>query len=58
MGLEKWDVVAGALLIEEAGGACVDFNLKKDYLESGNVIAGNLNIIAVLQNKIKPSMEK
>jgi len=58
MGLEKWDLAAGALIVEEAGGSCVDFNLKKDYLRTGNVIAGNLNMIAALQSKIKPSMEK
>lgn len=56
MGLEKWDIAAGSLIVSEAGGECIDFNLKKDYLESGNIIAGNLNVIASLQNKIKPSM--
>ncbi len=56
MGLEKWDMAAGALIVQEAGGDCMDFKLKKDYLENGNIIAGNLNIIAAMQNKIKPSM--
>lgn len=56
MGLEKWDMAAGALIVEEAGGSTVDFDLKKDYLNTGNVIAGNLNMIAALQNKIKASM--
>lgn len=56
MGLEKWDMAAGALIVEEAGGSTVDFDLKKDYLNTGNVIAGNLNMIASLQSKIKASM--
>ncbi|HFC30140.1 MAG TPA: inositol monophosphatase [Oceanospirillales bacterium] len=56
MGLEKWDMAAGALLVAEAGGECKDFNLGKTYLDSGNIIAGNLQIIAALQNKIKASM--
>ena len=56
MGLEKWDMAAGSLIIREAGGNCTDFNLKNEFLESGNIIAGNLNIIAALQNKIKASM--
>ena len=56
MGLEKWDMAAGALIVSEAGGNCMDFKLKKDYLENGNIIAGNLNIIVALQNKIKASV--
>lgn len=56
MGLEKWDMAAGSLIIREAGGDCTDFNLKNEFLESGNIIAGNLNVIAALQNKIKASM--
>lgn len=56
MGLEKWDMAAGALIVSEAGGDCMDFNLKKEYLDTGNIIAGNLNIIAALQSKIKASM--
>lgn len=56
MGLEKWDMAAGALIVQEAGGDCMDFKLKKDYLDNGNIIAGNLKIIAALQNKIKASI--
>jgi myo-inositol-1(or 4)-monophosphatase len=56
MGLEKWDMAAGALIVQEAGGDCMDFKLQKDYLNKGNIIAGNLKIIAALQNKIKASM--
>ncbi len=56
MGLEKWDIAAGALIVKEAKGECLDFDLKNDYLESGNIIAGNLNIVAALQQKIKSSM--
>ena len=55
MGLEKWDMAAGALIVSEAGGDCKDFKLGKDYLNSGNIIAGNLKIIAALHNKIKSS---
>ena len=58
MGLEKWDIAAGSLIITEAGGECMDFDLKKDYLESGNIIAGNLNIIASLQKKISSSVSQ
>jgi myo-inositol-1(or 4)-monophosphatase len=57
MGLEKWDMAAGALIVKEAKGECLDFNLENDYLKSGNIIAGNLNIVAALQQKIKSSMK-
>ncbi len=56
MGLEKWDMAAGSLIVSEAGGDCRDFKLEKNHLESGNIIAGNLTILAALQNKIKSSM--
>lgn len=38
--LAPWDVAAGALLIEEAGGRVTDFDGGNRYLERGNVIAG------------------
>ncbi len=38
--LSPWDIAAGALLIEEAGGSLRDFDGSENYLESGNVIAG------------------
>ena len=56
MGLEKWDMAAGALIVNEAGGDCKDFKLKNNYLDNGNIIAGNLKVIAALQNKIKASI--
>lgn len=39
--LSAWDIAAGALLIEEAGGVITDLDGGAAYLESGNVVAGN-----------------
>jgi myo-inositol-1(or 4)-monophosphatase len=39
LGLSPWDVAAGALLIEEAGGLVTDWSGGPDYL-SGDVLAG------------------
>lgn len=39
--LSAWDIAAGALLIEEAGGVISDLDGGSSYLESGNVVAGN-----------------
>lgn len=41
MALAPWDIAAGALLIEEAGGAVSDFFGKPRYLENGHITAGN-----------------
>jgi myo-inositol-1(or 4)-monophosphatase len=38
--LAPWDVAAGALLIEEAGGVLTDFDGGKRYFDRGNVVAG------------------
>ena len=52
-GLQIWDIAAGALLVEEAGGQCLDFSAAQNYLENGNIIAGNLKISAAIAAKIK-----
>ena len=38
-GLQPWDIAAGALLIEEAGGLVSDINGGSAFMESGNVLA-------------------
>ncbi|MGB6000705.1 MAG: inositol monophosphatase family protein [Thermoanaerobaculia bacterium] len=38
--LSPWDIAAGALLIEEAGGLVSDLDGGDGYMEGGNVIAG------------------
>ena len=38
--LLPWDIAAGALLIEEAGGLVSDLDGGDRYMEGGNVIAG------------------
>lgn len=38
--LAPWDIAAGAILIEEAGGQLTDFAGGRGYLERGNVVAG------------------
>lgn len=39
--LAAWDIAAGAVLIEEAGGEVTDFSGSGRYLERGNVVAGS-----------------
>ena len=44
MGLQPWDVAAGALLIQEAGGLVSDLAGEGTYMETGNVVAGSPKI--------------
>ncbi len=40
MGLKPWDMLAGELMIREAGGIICDFSGGHNYVQSGNVVAG------------------
>jgi myo-inositol-1(or 4)-monophosphatase len=54
LGLSKWDIAAGALIIREAGGRISDFRGGDGYLDSGNVIAGNPKTYAALSKLLSP----
>jgi myo-inositol-1(or 4)-monophosphatase len=41
MGLQPWDMAAGLLLIQEAGGLVSDFSGGNHYLETGDIVCGN-----------------
>lgn len=43
--LAPWDIAAGALLIEEGGGAVCDLDGGAGYLASGNLLAGTQNVV-------------
>lgn len=44
--LKPWDIAAGALIVQEAGGIVTDMNGNSGWLESGNVVAGNPKVLA------------
>lgn len=48
MGLNPWDVAAGALLITEAGGLVGNFTGESDFLEKKECLAGNPRIYGQL----------
>ncbi len=52
-GLQPWDIAAGALLIEEAGGIVSSMEGKQNYLDSGDIIAGNPSLLEELSKQIK-----
>ena len=47
LGLQRWDMVAGLLLVREAGGFATD-PAGGDPCETGNLVAANANLHAVL----------
>jgi myo-inositol-1(or 4)-monophosphatase len=50
IGLARWDIAAGALLVREAGGLVADIDGSENFLESGNIVCGNPKCFkAVLQ---------
>lgn len=48
MGLAPWDMAAGVLLIQEAGGLVSDFAGDANHLGTGNVVAGSPKIFGQL----------
>ncbi|MDR3087989.1 MAG: inositol monophosphatase [Azoarcus sp.] len=48
MGLAPWDMAAGALLIQEAGGFVADFDGEGDFLKTGNIVAGTPKVFTEL----------
>jgi myo-inositol-1(or 4)-monophosphatase len=53
LALGTWDVAAGALLVEEAGGVVSDWNGGADYL-SGDILAGSPAVHATLVELARP----
>jgi myo-inositol-1(or 4)-monophosphatase len=56
IGLKPWDMAAGALIIREAGGLVGDFSGNENYLQTGNIVAGNPKIFADIIRKLKPHL--
>jgi myo-inositol-1(or 4)-monophosphatase len=54
IGLNTWDMAAGVLLIQEAGGISSDFAGGNDYLSNGNLVSGNPKVFAEILKAIHP----
>jgi myo-inositol-1(or 4)-monophosphatase len=55
MGLKPWDMAAGVLLIQEAGGLVSDFEGGENYLQSGHLVAGTPKVFAPLLALVQKS---
>jgi myo-inositol-1(or 4)-monophosphatase len=58
IGLSPWDMAAGALLVQEAGGLVGNFSGEIGYLESGRIVCGNPKIFVQLLQIIGPLAAK
>ncbi len=56
IGLSRWDMAAGVLLVREAGGMVCDFGGGDDFLDTGNIVAGNPKILAAILHAITPHL--
>lgn len=56
MGLKIWDIAAGTLMIKEAGGLVCDFEGTENYLQNGNIVAGNPKIMKQLLQQVRPHL--
>lgn len=52
-GLSKWDVAAGSLMIQEAGGIIDDMNGRQKFLENGNIIAAPPKVFKAMAQTIQ-----
>ena len=54
LGLSRWDIAAGALIIREAGGRISDFDGTDRFLDTGNVVAGTPKVYGALSRLLSP----
>jgi myo-inositol-1(or 4)-monophosphatase len=53
LGLSPWDMAAGALLIQEAGGLVGDLEGEAGFLERGDICAGTPKIFPALLEALR-----
>lgn len=54
--LKPWDIAAGALLVQEAGGIVTDPQGNESWLESGDIVAANPKVLAQMLQTIAPHL--
>lgn len=53
-GVSEWDIAAGVLLVQEAGGVATDFAFNDKYLQTGNIIVGNPRMHQLMYHTLEP----
>ena len=54
--LKPWDIVAGSIIVSESGGHVSDIENSEDYLNSGNILAANINLHQDVIEKLKKNL--
>lgn len=54
--LSTWDIAAGALLIQEAGGIVGDFEGNETWIDTGNIVAGNPKVFVQMLQVLTPHL--
>ena len=49
LGLYIYDIAAGIVIVEEAGGVCAGWDKKENLLETGNILAGSPEVVSFLR---------
>ena len=52
LGLKPWDLAAGALLVQEAGGLITDWSGGQTWYESGNLVVGPQGVLSDLLKEL------
>jgi myo-inositol-1(or 4)-monophosphatase len=55
--LKPWDIAAGSLLIQEAGGIVTDMKGEQDWFETGDIVAASPKVLAQLLHLITPHVK-
>lgn len=58
LNLSAWDIAAGALLVQEAGGIVGDFEGNESWLKTGNIVAANPKVFAQMLQVLAPHLTK
>ena len=57
LSLNPWDIAAGSLLIQEAGGLIGDMEGGEAYMQHGDVVAGTPKVFKALLQTLAPVMK-
>lgn len=52
LNLKPWDIAAGVLLIQEAGGMVTDIYGARNYMQTGHLLTGNMKIHKLLSEQL------
>ncbi len=55
--LKPWDIAAGSLIVQEAGGIVTDMHGEQTWLDSGDIVAASPKVLAQLLQIIAPHVK-